>query len=329
MSKEQRYNLFQPFSTERSNLLGTEAFRNLLGESLRQSSEKVVILTAYLKIIGINWLKDQLKGKKINCTIITRWQKGDLAMGSSDLDCFTYCKDNNWELRILNDLHAKVMLIDDKDLFIGSPNLTGSGMSLIPVSNKELGIKTRANFTDVQIIDGLLEDSLIVTEEIYNDLKNWKNKIPEIKIPSIPDYPENLKNKLKENFDKIWVHNFPWATAEELLKTSSINENVKHDLELFGLEKGSIEKNTIKKSLLNSKIYFWLTNQIKNQENREIYFGNLSSIIHNSLLDDPKPYRKNIKELQTNLYTYLKAFLEDEIIIDVPYEKSERIRLKN
>ena len=87
MSKEQRYNLFQPFSTERSNLLGTEAFRNLLGESLRQSSEKVVILTAYLKIIGINWLKDQLKGKKINCTIITRWQKGDLAMGSSDLDC--------------------------------------------------------------------------------------------------------------------------------------------------------------------------------------------------------------------------------------------------
>ena len=90
-----------------------------------------------------------------------------------------------------------------------------------------------------------------------------------------------------------------------------------------------VEANKLKKSLLNSKIYFWLTNQIKNQENREIYFGNLSSIIHNSLLDDPKPYRKNIKELQTNLYTYLKAFLEDEIIIDVPYEKSERIRLKN
>ena len=81
-------------------------------------------------------------------------------MGSSDLDCFTYCKDNNWELRILNDLHAKVMLIDDKDLFIGSPNLTGSGMSLIPVSNKELGIKTRAIYTDVKIIDGLLEDHL-------------------------------------------------------------------------------------------------------------------------------------------------------------------------
>ncbi len=29
-----------PFSTERSNLLGTEAFRNLLGESLRKSKKK-------------------------------------------------------------------------------------------------------------------------------------------------------------------------------------------------------------------------------------------------------------------------------------------------
>ena len=46
------------------------------------------------------------------------------------------------------------MLIDDKDLFIGSPNLTGSGMSLIPVSNKELGIKISANDNDTRIIDG-------------------------------------------------------------------------------------------------------------------------------------------------------------------------------
>ena len=36
------------------------------------------------------------------------------------------------------------MLVDDKDLFIGSPNLTGDGMSLVPVSNKEMGVKLEA-----------------------------------------------------------------------------------------------------------------------------------------------------------------------------------------
>ena len=142
--------------------------------------------------------------------------------------------------------------------------------------------------------------------------------MPKIEKPSYPDFPKNIKDKLNEKYNKLWVHNFPWVTAEELLKASPINENIKHDLELFGLEKDNLEKNIIKKNLLNSKIYFWLTNQIKKQENHEIYFGNLSSIIHNSLLDDPKPYRKNVKELQANLYTYIKFFLEDDIIIDVP-----------
>jgi hypothetical protein len=37
------------------------------------------------------------------------------------------------------------MLVDKKELFIGSPNLTGNGMSLIPVSNKEMGVKLEAN----------------------------------------------------------------------------------------------------------------------------------------------------------------------------------------
>jgi len=102
-----------------------------------------------------------------------------------------------------------------------------------------------------------------------------------------------------------------------------------HDIELFGLDKNNLNKNLIKNSFINSKVYHWLRSQIKKQENKEIYFGNLSSIIHNSLLDDPKPYRKDIKILQANLYSFIKIFLSDEIEIDIPYEKSERLKLKN
>ena len=318
-----------PLSVSRSNILGTEAFRNLLGESLKFSKKRIVILSAYVKKIGIDWLKEQLNEKKINCTIISRWQKGDLATGSSDLECYTHCKKNGWNFKILNDLHAKVMLIDDKDLFIGSPNLTGSGMSLIPVSNKELGIKIQAIQNDIKIINGLIEEAILVDDEIYSDLKKWKDGLPEIKKPSIPDYPERLKNKLKENFEKVWVHNFPWSRAEELLNIQKLNDNIVHDLELFGLDKHNLNKEIIKKNLMNSKIYYWLVNQIKKNDNNEIYFGSFSSIIHDSLLDDPKPYRQDIKKLQSNLYSYIKLFLFDFIKVDVPYEKSERITLIN
>lgn len=316
-----------PLSVSRSNILGTEAFRNLLGESLKKSKTKIVILSAYVKKIGISWLKDQITDKDIDCTIVSRWQKGDLATGSSDLECYEDCKQNNWKFMILNDLHAKVMLIDNNDLFIGSPNLTGSGMSLIPVSNRELGIKIEATESDIKTIDGLIEDAILVNDEIYNDLKQWKEELPEIKKPSIPDYPESLKNKLKENFDKIWVHNFPWATVEELLNIKKINTNINHDIELLGLKENEINLENLKEAFIKSKIYKWLINQIMKNNDKEIYFGELSKTIANSLLDDPKPFRQNIKILQSNLYDFINNLKLENIEIRIPKKKSQRIKL--
>ena len=316
-----------PLSVTSSNILGTEAFRNLLGESLRQSSKRVVILSAYVKKIGIDWLKEQLEGKNIDCTIISRWQKNDLATGSSDLECYSLCKKMSWKFKMLDDLHAKVMLIDDKILFIGSPNLTGSGMSLIPVSNKELGIKIQATEGDFKTINGLIEDAILVDDEIFYELKKWKDKLPEIKKASIPDYPKTLKDKLKENLNKIWVHNFPWSSVEELLNINKINENIKHDLEIFGLDKENINRDILKINFQKSKIFKWLINQIRKEQKNEIYFGKLSTIIHNSLLDDPKPYRKDVKNLQSNIYDFIKKLKLDKIKISVPKERSERIKL--
>ena len=318
-----------PFSLERSNLLGTEAFRNLLGESLRDAKEQVIIFTAYIKMIGVEWLEKQLTNKNVKCVVVSRWEKSDLAQGSSDLECYEVCKKNNWQFKILNDLHAKLMLVDNKSLFIGSPNLTGKGMSLVPVSNKEMGIKVTATDIDTKIISSLLEEAILVNEDIYSKLREWKKNLPEIKKTVYPDFPETLKTKLRENLDKIWVHNFPWSKADDLLSNKSSNNDVNHDLELFGLDKQNLNKEIIEKNFIKSRIYRWLENQINKQKDKEIYFGSLSSIIHNSLLDDPKPYRKDIKQLQVNLYTYVKVFLNDRIAIDIPFEKSERLRIIN
>ena len=318
-----------PFSLERSNLLGTEAFRNLLGESLRDAKEQVIIFTAYIKTIGVEWLEKQLTNKNVKCVLVSRWEKSDLAQGSSDLECYEICKKNNWQFKILNDLHAKLMLVDNKSLFIGSPNLTGKGMSLVPVSNKEMGIKVSATDSDKKIISSLLEEAILVNEDIYSKLMEWKKNLPEIKKTVYPDFPETLKTKLRENLDKIWVHNFPWSKAEDLLNLRENNENINHDLELFGLSEESLTKETLRTGLENSKIHRWLKFQIKRQENEEIYFGALSSIIHNSLIDDPKPYRQDVKKLQSNLYSFIKSLMLDRYIIDVPFKKSERIRIKS
>ena len=53
-----------PLSTGRSNILGTEAFRNLLGQSLEKANEEIIILSAYVKLVGLDWLSKKLSGKK-------------------------------------------------------------------------------------------------------------------------------------------------------------------------------------------------------------------------------------------------------------------------
>jgi hypothetical protein len=317
-----------PFTTGRSNLLGTETFRNLLGTSLNNAKKSVIILSAYVTEKGMKWAQEQITNNNVNCTIIVRWDKNDLAQGSSDLNSYELAKNRNWKFKILKDLHAKVMLVDHKDLFIGSPNLTGHGMNLVPVSNKEIGVNLEATKNDIDIILNLVNQAIEVDQDLFDEMKKWKKELPIINKQLYPDFPESIKEKLKENFDKLWVHNFPWCSPEQLLNLREENKNINHDLELFGLTKRNINEENLKQAFESSKIFLWLLNYLKKTKNREIYFGNLSLVIHQSLLDDPRPYRKEIKDLQINLYSFLKRFNFKKIIIDKP-NISERIILKD
>ena len=190
-----------PFSTARSSLLNTETFRNLLGNALENSTKSVIILSAYVKTVGVNWLKEKISDKKINCTIVTRWNNGDLAQGSSDLECYHLAKTNGWSFKVLQDLHAKVMLVDNDILFIGSPNLTGRGMSLVPVSNEELGIKVKALDEDLKIINQLVDDAILVDDKIIKELEEWQKNLPKIEKPKIPEFPEIVNDSFKEKFN--------------------------------------------------------------------------------------------------------------------------------
>jgi len=320
-----------PFSTARSSLLNTETFRNLLGNALENSTQSVVILSAYVKAIGVDWLKEKIGEKDIKCTIVARWDKGDLAQGSSDLECYYLAKENGWTFKVLKDLHAKVMLVDDDILFVGSPNLTGRGMSLVPVANQEIGIKVQALEEDLKIINQLIDDAVLVNDTIIKELEEWKKNLPKIEKPKIPNFPQIVNDSFKEKFNKLWVNNFPWSNIQYLLENVDKKEdNIIHDLDLFGLtnvSKKDLEKE-LNESFLQSKIFNWLIKKLEAEENKEIYFGRLSSIIHDGLVDDPKPYRQDVKLLQANLYDYIKYFKPVNIICDQP-NFSERLSLKD
>ena len=94
------------------------------------------------------------------------------------------------------------MLIDNSDLFIGSPNLTGKGMSLTPVPNKEMGVKLKAHHNEIQIINNLVQESILINDQIYKNLLDWKNSLPNFEIPSYPEFP----TEIKPNSWVVWPH---------------------------------------------------------------------------------------------------------------------------
>ena len=57
-----------------------------------------------------------------------------------------------------------------------------------------------------------------------------------------------------------------------------------------------------------------------------MYFGQLTAELHDALVEDPKPYRKDVKTLLANLLAWTQALRMEEVVIDKP-SHSQRVRL--
>lgn len=56
-----------------------------------------------------------------------------------------------------------------------------------------------------------------------------------------------------------------------------------------------------------------------------MYFGEITANLHNALLNDPRPYRKDVKQLLANLLNWIAALDINEIVVDRPAH-SQRVR---
>ena len=71
----------------------------------------------------------------------------------------------------------------------------------------------------------------------------------------------------------------------------------------------------------------WLKCQLNKEESKSLKFGAVSKRLHNALLNDPKPYRKDVKELQGYLYKWIKNLELSEFEFQ-KYNFSETVFLK-
>ena len=98
-----------------------------------------------------------------------------------------------------------------------------------------------------------------------------------------------------------------------------------HDFELLNLAIDDFGEESLKQGFLGTRVYRWTRDII--EINNEVRFGWLTKQLHNALLDDPTPYRSEIKEFIVTLFDWFK-FIPETFEIK-KFNVSETVRIKS
>ena len=137
---------------------------------LKKAEQRVLLCTPFIKA-GVLRTVLPIVSKSVPVRIVTRWRPVEVALGISDLEVLDIAHERpNTELRLLDDLHAKLYLVDEQCL-VGSANLTASALGWSERSNVELLIPAKPCDADVAFLLKRLGAAELATAEIRRKIK--------------------------------------------------------------------------------------------------------------------------------------------------------------
>lgn len=166
---------------------------------------------------------------------------------------------------------------------------------------------------DIEKINKLFNDAILVDNDLLEKMK--------IQIESL-----NVNEK-KETY--IWDSTITTLFNPHIDTLFSYELPEEFDLQdgeyfsfLDETYDGNLEK--IKESFRWSNAYLWLLNILQENEGC-LYFGELTEKLHNAMISDPKPYRRDVKKMLASLLRLIEELEMKEVKIDRP-NYSQRIQ---
>lgn len=297
-------------------LIDGEQLKYMLEQSVQQCKKKLLFISAYMTQTAIDWL-DRYVPEGVEVSLICRLLPMDVFNGSTNISALTTALDKGWKVSCLHSLHAKLYSIDDNNIYVGSANLTSNGLRIYGIGNIEACSSVPANENNLRFISNIETSA---TELSHNILQRMDKCIQE-KEPVI--HMDKWPQDILPHEEGIWVRDFFWFNPQS--RTPQGNEKI-HDLEIISAESLDSATKGISEKILTSRCIQWLISRLKEQPENELYFGNISRLLHDELKDDPAPYRKDVKTLVQNLLAYCEVYLSDTIEVSRP-NHSQRVRL--
>lgn len=138
---------------------------------LERAKQRVLLCAPFIKAEVLQTVLP-LVSTSVPVRIVTRWRPVEVALGISDLEVLDIANARpHTELRLLDDLHAKLYLADEQCL-VGSANLTASALGWTKRSNVELLVPAKPYDADVAFLLERLAAADLATEEIRSKIEN-------------------------------------------------------------------------------------------------------------------------------------------------------------
>lgn len=299
------------------SILVSKEILNAIYSELSSAQKSVQMISAFCKLDALKNLESHINSCVLEKKLLVRFRLSDLISNATDFEILEYCLSNGWKVFIRFDLHAKTYIVDNSRGIIGSANMTTRGLELKNSGNYEMASFVKVEEDDIYKIEALFENSIKVTDEI---IKIMKKQYEEAKkngkdVESV-EWSDEIKNLVQPKVNTLFSYDLPETDRTDFYYGEKIGF-------LDILYDENIE-NT-KNAFLLSNCYKWLTNILKENDGC-LYFGELSQKLHDSIVSDPKPYRKDVKQMLSNLLTWIQKFDISDVIIDRP-NHSQRIRL--
>ena len=145
-------------------------------------------------------------------------------------------------------------------------------------------------------------------------MQNQLNGIAKTEVKENHSWDSSITTLFNPHIDTLFSYEMPGEIKlEEDEYLAFMDETYRGDIK------------SLKESFRWSNAYLWLLTVLKENEGC-LYFGELSELLHNAMISDPKPYRKDVKIMLANLLKLTETLGMEEVIIDRP-NYSQRVSL--
>jgi len=302
------------------SLLSTHEVKQKIIDEVSHAADNLQIISAFCKLPAIKFIDENISHPIKNKKLMVRFLLSDILHGATDFELFDYCKANGWQMYVRFDLHAKTYIFDRKRCILGSANLTSKGLGLSLHGNYELSSFAEVDDSDLKKIDMLFDNAILMTDELYVAMKSDYEIAQNNQAPSQTfKWNTKIEQKFNPKIDLLFTYDFPNTAAPNFSDVNAFEF----------LEIGYIpSQEELIQAFRWSRAFLWLYNYVSSCSGKMCYFGGITAALHNALINDPKPYRKEVKELLSNTLSWIQALDMDEIKIDTP-NYSQRVLINS